>query len=217
MKYQIIGWTAYDDPSFAACPPSYAAENAIVDELRAQGYRFTGYHHQENAFCCPVLNDGKKRLFSQRAFGELMARAQGLEGIFDYANFSYPREAHDDWHFPTQAPRLDEICPANTLCQTVALQVDAHTLKTATHDGMLSIVEQGSLRLLERGDQLLLRTPEKSISVSVTDVQYEKDLTEDELLEIDIAAMKPQNKERFKRADTLYKNAKKRLLIRFED
>lgn len=92
MKYKVIGWTWYEDYSipFSDKRIGFAERNAIIDEIKKHKYLFTGWDHQESwDNCVPVLNDGKKRGFSQRGWGGVMAEAYERMGDYDYANFTF--------------------------------------------------------------------------------------------------------------------------------
>ena len=92
MKYKVIGWTYYEnyDIPFSNGGIGFAERNAVIDEIRKHKYMFTGWHHQESwNNCVPILNDGKKRGFSQRGWGGVMAEAYGEMGDFDYASYAF--------------------------------------------------------------------------------------------------------------------------------
>lgn len=109
MKLKVIGWTCYDDPDVERGYCGWAAINAIMDEIREKGYIFTGCHHQEYPRCAPVLNDGKKRLMTQRGWGRLMADVYECKGVFDYSRFAF--SAFDDDEEYTFPPLSEEYRP----------------------------------------------------------------------------------------------------------
>ena len=83
MKYKVIGWTYYDDNEilYSGNTIGFAERNAIIDEIRKHRYLFSGWHHQESwEGVVPVLNDGKKRCYSQRGWGGVMAKTYYLRG-----------------------------------------------------------------------------------------------------------------------------------------
>ena len=99
MKYKVIGWTMYEnyDIPFSERTIGFAERNAIIDEIRKHKYLFTGWHHQEwwdN--CVPILNDGKKRGFSQRGWGGVMAEAYDHMEDYDYSLFSFHQSIKND-------------------------------------------------------------------------------------------------------------------------
>ena len=92
MKYRVVGWTYYDNSEIfnSGNTIGFAERNAIIDEIRKHKYLFTGWHHQESCEgVVPILNDGKKRCFSQRGWGGVMAEAYECMGNYDYASFSF--------------------------------------------------------------------------------------------------------------------------------
>lgn len=92
MKYKVIGWTNYDNYQIPYYDKTigFAERNAIIDEIRKNRYLFSGWDHQESwENCVPILNDGKKRCFSQRGWGGVMAEAYGEMGDYDYAIYTF--------------------------------------------------------------------------------------------------------------------------------
>ena len=92
MKYKVIGWTYYDNNEIITSQKNigFAERNAIIDEIRKHKYLFSGWHHQEHwDGVVPILNDGKKRCFSQRGWGGVMAEAYGHMGDYDYSNYTF--------------------------------------------------------------------------------------------------------------------------------
>ena len=87
MQYQVVGWTEYDCPDTQDAPLTNAAARAIIEDIRAHGYFFSGFDHQERLLGAPVLNDGYRRAVSRRMFAALMAQAYGEEGAFAYAKY----------------------------------------------------------------------------------------------------------------------------------
>ena len=65
MKYTVIGWTEYDNDRIETGENDDEAVEAIIADIRANGYCFSGWAHQELHCGAPVLSDQKKRLFSQ--------------------------------------------------------------------------------------------------------------------------------------------------------
>ena len=111
MKLKVIGWTSYDDNTYEAVEATNAIYNAVLDEVVKNDYLFSGYHHQEYDYCCPVLNTGKRVLFSQRGFGGLMAEAHGYNGVYDYSLFAYPVDM-DPKHFRLPTQDVDADTPS---------------------------------------------------------------------------------------------------------
>ncbi len=79
MKFEVIGWTYDTDRRFPDHRgDSGAVLRAIVNALRAGGYKFGGNTHQDGATGTPVLNDGTKMCYSWRGWGGVMAKALDL-------------------------------------------------------------------------------------------------------------------------------------------
>ncbi len=100
MKLKVVGWTYYDDSRFPEEEVSFAAHAAIVEEIRANGYRFSGEEHQERDNCTPVLSDGKMRCYSQRGWGNVMAEAYGHTDPLDYALYAF--RVYEDTCYPPE-------------------------------------------------------------------------------------------------------------------
>lgn len=81
MKFEVIGWTNYDDETYPEHQGDFGAvEFAVAEAIRRGGYRFGGDTHQGAETGTPVLNDGTRACFSFREWGYLMAEALSLEG-----------------------------------------------------------------------------------------------------------------------------------------
>ena len=102
MKYRVVGWTHYDNPDVESVTCDEAGYWAIVRDIRAHGYEFTGWEHQEEDRGAPVLNDGCKRLFSQRDFGQIMAYAHDDYTRMGYVSYAFPR--HPEKRSPIRMP-----------------------------------------------------------------------------------------------------------------
>ena len=90
MKLRVVGWV-YPYYNIEIGEASWAVRNAIIDEIRKNGYDFSGRSHQD--YCCtPVLNNGKKYLFSSEGWGDIMAEANGHTGCMDYTMYDFPIE-----------------------------------------------------------------------------------------------------------------------------
>ena len=77
---RIIGWTEWDNPKYERLyPQTYEeylqVEEAITNELRSKGYKFTGDYHQNGDFGVPILDNGMVYQCTQRCWGEIMASA----------------------------------------------------------------------------------------------------------------------------------------------
>ena len=84
MKKYVIGWTHFDNEKIEEADCGYSDNAAIIDDIRAHGYSFSGYAHQELDGGAPVMNDGRVRRFSRRIWGNTMAHAHDSLGPYDY-------------------------------------------------------------------------------------------------------------------------------------
>lgn len=75
---------------------------ALVDEIRKNGYIFSGYDHQECENYAPVFNDGKIHRFSQRGFADIMAEANGDNDYMAYSLYMFGHDS-DKCKFPEKA------------------------------------------------------------------------------------------------------------------
>ncbi len=206
MKWRIVGWTEYDD-CFVECEDaSYAATNVVIDEIKKKGYCFSGWAHQEMTNGAPVFNDGKKRLFSARTFGGLMANAHGYNGPMDYSLFAFQMKKEE---LPPRIAsfRGESFVPETELCEEFTIEVDEKTLETAMTEGKYVCEECDALRYIDEGDTLTLKCGEKSYSKKVIDAWAEKELTEDDRLALYMHEEGAEEK---------WRNAKKRLIVCIE-
>ena len=49
MKYRVVGWTEYDNPNVPMESCSPAAMQAILRDIRENGYLFTGWYTDPKA------------------------------------------------------------------------------------------------------------------------------------------------------------------------
>ena len=172
MKYRVVGWTSYDDESTPDSTGSigFAERNAIIDDIKANGYLFSGYDHQEMWDCAPVLNDGKKRCFSQRGWGGVMAEAHGYFGAYDYSLFTFGvNESH------VKRPKnyfiSDDFTPEESLSEHFEIEVDEGIFALAEGRNPFFLPDLPELRSIDAGDTLTLRHGEKTAHFSrITDI-----------------------------------------------
>jgi len=72
FEYKVIGWTDYSDRRFKDYDQSREAYNALIEDIRKNGYKFGGDAHEDYV---PVFNDGTAARFSWRGWGGVMADA----------------------------------------------------------------------------------------------------------------------------------------------
>ncbi len=169
MKYRVIGWTDDYDPDYEEGETSFAAQAAIIDDIRANGYDFTGYQHQEFPGCTPVLNDGKIRNFTRRGFGGVMAEAHGYTGLYDYVLYTDYIEDYEGMKLPENRYPDPEFVPETDIAETFSLDGEDITLE----DGTVRLMDNGKYRYIEDGDTVTIGDE----SYLVTDVDRYMDLT----------------------------------------
>ncbi|MBQ9801812.1 MAG: hypothetical protein IJW51_01910 [Clostridia bacterium] len=183
MKYRVVGWTGYDDPDIEEAPCSEAAVQAIIADIRANGYLFTGWHHQEFLNCAPVLNDGKKRLFSEREFGEVMARAHGDLSRMGYAAYAFEwclssaETVMPDWRNGISS---EELVPETALREEIRLTVPQEILVLAQANLYITLKDTSELTFLDTGDTLILCCEGENASYLVEGLERKKNLTEED-------------------------------------
>ncbi|MBQ9103998.1 MAG: hypothetical protein IJY57_02795 [Clostridia bacterium] len=212
MKYKVIGWTFYEDSSFPNVDLTFAARHAIVDEIKEKGYLFSGYDHQEASYGVPVLNDGKRRVCSQRGFGDIMAEAHGETDIFAYSRYAFGIN-RSAIVAPKASVDLDAIKKKSQLCERFTLPLDKEKYDSAIETKTLVLDDLPLLRYLEKGDKITLVCDKEKITLKVIDANREKDFTKEERLSL--FSMKPTEEENRKRIERI-NSAKIILTIKFK-
>ncbi len=73
----VTGWTSWKDSEIYVFEGSGIGFDdaflAVVKEMKAKGYRFSGPAHQNDPNCVPVLNGGVPFMLSLRMWGAVMA------------------------------------------------------------------------------------------------------------------------------------------------
>lgn len=210
MKYRVVGWVYYDDPSFEDEDCNESALQAIIEDIRKNGYLFTGYDHQETFDCAPVLNDGKRRCFSQRGFGGVMAKAHG-----DYSRMGYSRYAFD-WYtgsdekddrvFPNDHTNWIDFVPETDLNEELTATVTAEEFDAAK-SGELIILDREDLKFIDIGDTLVLKCGDMTASYTVKGFERRKDISNEEEIEIMTLAYSFDEPEKMNRANKMYEDA----------
>lgn len=187
MKYKVIGWTYYEDYSVPEAPNTFASQHALIDEIRARGYLFSGFEHQEASYGVPVFNDGKRRLYSQRGFGGVMAEAHGYNGAYDYSGFAYSVERE-----ALVAPKFGydrkEFKSAAELRETFVLDLTDEQKKTVAEEYEIVIDDLPELRYIDSGDFVKIPFGKKTRTYRVRSVDRKKDLTNEERADLLSAA-----------------------------
>jgi hypothetical protein len=210
MKYRVIGWTHYDDVGFEDESCSESALQAIIEDIRKNGYLFSGYDHQETFDCAPVLNDGKRRCFSQRGFGGVMAKAHG-----DYSRMGYSAYAFD-WYtgdgkdddrvFPKNDINFATFVPETDLNEELSTVVTQDEFDRAKN-GSLTILDRDELKFIDAGDTLTLKCADQTASYLVKGFERRKDISHEMEIEIMTLSYSFDEPEKMKKANKMYEDA----------
>lgn len=225
MKLRVVGWAYYDD-DMEQGDIGWAARNAIIDDIKAHGYLFSGWAHQECDCCAPVLNDGKLYCFSQRGWGGVMAEAHGYNGRMDYARFAFAMDAEDEIR-PKYAFDEDTFVPEYDLNQRFELQVSNATFDQAQSESKVKFMgntefterkvvldDLPELRYLDEGDTLALVCGQEIAEYTVLDVERKRDLTEEKRWQLELDSYAFDDPDRMKRADEEFDNAKIVMIVK---
>ena len=180
MKYRVVGWTDPTDEYVEYEEPSEGATNAIIDDIRANGYLFTGMDHQGCANCVPVLNDGKMRIYSDREFGDLMAEAHNGGSYLEFA-FGFYDELEGGNTPPDKKHFYIENFIPEDISENFELEVSARELKRARTEKEIRIDDDEALRYIDKGDYVSIKCGEVSEKYKVLSAYRRKDLSEEEL------------------------------------
>ena len=214
MKLRVVGWVNNGE-EVEQGKPGWAARHAIIDEIKKNGYLFSGWAHQEGYGLAPVLNDGKMYCYSQRVWGGIMAEAHGYTGKMDYAKFAFMMESEKE-----KKPEVnfdpETFVPETDLNEKFDLKVGKDTLDIAKAKGQIRLYDNPALRYLDGGDTLVLVGEEKKVEYVVETVDRAKDLTDEKRAELEAAMNDTENKEKAQLAEEEYKNAKTIMTIKFK-
>ena len=99
---KVTGWTDWENDKYETMPSFYIegknitaeqfeeAWNAVVEEIKNKGYKFSGTYHQNGDFGCPVIDDEYVFCVSMRNWGQVMVEAHNIP---DEDGFAYCRWA----------------------------------------------------------------------------------------------------------------------------
>lgn len=187
MKYKVIGWTYWEDADVPTGEITEASTQAIIDDIREHGYSFTGWDHQETMNCAPVLNDGKKRLYSQRGFGALMAEAHGYHGSMDYARFSFRYDISmnpDDDYSDTMPPHSLLFNPNTFIPEDISedyiIELTEEQMDRAEKKKIVVLDDSPEIRFIDAGDRAILKCADAVIRYEIKKVVKEKDFSEED-------------------------------------
>lgn len=178
MKYKVIGWTYYEnyEMPFKGDSIGFAERNAIIDEIRKHKYLFSGWHHQESwNNVVPVLNDGRKRGYSQRGWGGVMAEAYNEMGDFDYARYTFQESINEEaLKFPKE-----EFDPSNFVSKPLEnehfdVEVSQELFDIAKKKNPFYLEDLDSLRFIDNNDTITLHCNDETLTFLVEDVNRNK-------------------------------------------
>ncbi len=177
MKFKVIGWCDFDDteiPATRECERS--AYHAIIDEVKEKGYCFSGYAHQEMRNGVPVMNDGKKRIFSRRGWGSLMAEARDGKHYMDFTLYAeaFATEEAELRGMPTDSVRVERVTDATDaefLHEEFTVSVNAAALARARRNGLYEGPNAPEFRYIDKGDKITLVTDGDSEEFTVSELK----------------------------------------------
>ena len=178
MKYKVIGWTYYENYEILDSNKTigFAERNAIIDEIRKHKYLFSGWHHQESwDGVVPVLNDGKKRCFSQRGWGGLMAEAYGHLNDMDYANYTFRQSiASEDIKCADDCFFLEDHEPEIIENEHFDVDVNEGLFEIAKTKNPFYLEDIDELRYIDENDTITLHYNDESLTFIVKDINRNK-------------------------------------------
>lgn len=180
MKFEVIGWTNYEDEKYPAhCGDYDAVDRAVAEAIRTGGFRFGGDTHQSDDACTPVLSDGTRAQFSFREWGYIMAEALSLydENGPDYMAWymDIERTLLDGEELVLPPAGVDEsrIRPRAELAETFPFEVSPAAFD-AVASGKKTVefcTRENGLEAVCEGDFLLYQCGEKRCRVKVKSVE----------------------------------------------
>ena len=214
MKLKVIGWT-YPNDSLPEGNNGWAARNAIIDDIRKNGYIFSGWAHQECDGCTPVLNDGKMYSFSQRGWGGIMAEAYEHNGRMDYAGFAFANDKDKEIR-PKEGYDKKDFVLEKDLFEAFDIEVSQEVFLSVKETNELTLDDLPELRYLDSKDIVNLISGTEKEQYIVFSVERKKDLTHERLLQLNLAMYYYKNETRRKEAENEFNNAKIVMVIRFK-
>lgn len=229
MKLRVVGWSS-TCAGVEAGEVTWAVRNAIIDEIKEHGYEFSGPTHGDCYGCTPVLNNGKKYLFSTRGWGDIMAEAHGYTGSMDYMIYYMPMEPGTEVLPDTElnefnyvsVEEMDEILDFDEedyengfryeivnnevlkvetdLNERIELNVAKAVVDCAHCDGKIIIPVLPELRYLDNGDTLALVCGKDVAEFTVLEVIRRRALSQKKLKELIDATYDFNDRERAKKA-----------------
>lgn len=178
MKHKVIGWTYYDDTEIldSNSTVSIAETNTIIDEIKRHKYLFSGWHHQESYNgVVPILNDGRKRCFSQRVWGYIMAEAYGYTGEYDYSLFAFNHFIDDDkLKFAPCDFDIDCYKPKIIKNEHFKINVTKEIFEIAKVSNPFYLEDLKELRYIDENDTITLNYNNEKLTFIVKDIHKDK-------------------------------------------
>ena len=170
MKYKVVGWTYFEDEDYPEEECSEACALAIIDDIREHGYEFTGYGHQNYLDGTPVLSDGKRRCFTERGWGRIMARAHGMMGVYDYSRYAFSMcMSYKDEKTPLYREFSEsDILKPEEMNEVYTVSVSENEFQRAAREKCLDVYENDYLRYIDIGDTVILECDGKSREYKVS-------------------------------------------------
>ena len=206
MKLRVVGWVSYYD-DYPEKKAGWAARNAIIDDIKKNGYLFSGKSHQEDDNCIPVLNDGYAYSFSQRGWGGIMAEAHGHFEQKAYARYAFDID-REHGVIPTLDFDEENFVAEEDLNEKFTLSVDKSVFDAAKNEGKINLDDLPELRYIDIDDILELLSEGESAVYAVDDVDRNKDLTQKQRFELDLDVIDFMDPVKRKRADEEFAKAK---------
>ena len=92
---KVIGWATYDD-RYRSAEITPEVNHAIIAEIRAHGYRFSAWEHQERQRCAPLMDDMRLARFSREAWASLMVACHHADASAADKRFYFVHYKLDD-------------------------------------------------------------------------------------------------------------------------
>lgn len=211
MKLRVVGWASYDD-DLPQGQVSWAVKNTVIDDVKKNGFLFSGWTHQEGYGCAPVLNDGNMYCFSQRGWGGVMAEAHGFFGMMDYAKFSFVMDESEEIR-PKNYFDEASFEPEYDLNEVFELSVSQEIFDEGK-TGAVKLDDLPELRYIDVGDTIIFICNGEKAQYTVTEVNRKKDLPEKKLFELSFAMLDYQDMKKMAQAERQLENAKVVLLLK---
>ena len=217
MKIKVIGWTDWEDNDYDDGVIDRAAYNAILQNMRENGYFFTGWHHQEDFTCAPVLNDGKIRRFTQRSWGGLIADLKGLKGRYSYAAYAFDFGESDGF----VKPKFKEISESDVLSgaelsENYEIKVRSDVLRRIKTKEEMKLADLPEYNYMAEGDTVKLISKSETCRFIITSFSTEKKLPKRDIDKYLYMTYLMNNEKEEKAISEKYENAPTELILKLK-